>query len=187
MKALLIMLLACAPSAHAVLPVFDLNLFYFSDTMLYSSSNTGTTRTFYDVMVGMPIAGKGRWVLGWNYDSMSFLDNPGTTTKLSVTDMGPKLIYYVDKDRTWLLGLTYNLITKGTYDPGGSSTELRGTSLRVEFGYTPHMTESLLMGAKLNYYKASFNEEVTNQTSLAKTTNGRTVIYPSFAITYRFD
>lgn len=185
---ILIVSLLLSPIARAVTPVFDAGVFYFSDAMLYSSTNRAYGRTFFDVMVGLPLTNKGRYVLGWNYDSMSFADDPGTTkTTLAITDMGPKLIAYLDKDRTWMVAFNYNLITKGSYNPGTTATELRGTSMRGEIGYVGHMTESLLLGAKLNYYKASFNEEVTNQTSLAKTTNGRTVIYPSLALTFRFD
>jgi hypothetical protein len=174
-------------SAFAVTPVFDLDIFYFNDAFAYSSSTSTYHRMFWDFMAGMPVAGKGRWVLGWNYDSMSFTDNPGTAETLSITDMGPKLVYYADKDRTWVIGAMYGLISTGSYNPGTTASQLRGSSMRIEAGYTPHMTDSLLMGAKLVWYKASFKEEVTNETSLAKVTDGRTVIYPVFAMTYRFD
>lgn len=185
--ALLCLLFLARPSA-AVLPVFEANVFYFSDAFGYSEATKSYGRTFWDIMVGMPLNKKGYWVLGWNYDSMSFTDTPGDTPEtLTITDMGPKLMYYIDKERTWVIGLTYNLITKGAYNGGAETTEMRGTSLRAEFGYTPHMTENLLMGAKLNYYKASLIEEVINQTELVKTTNSRTAIYPVFTIVYRFE
>lgn len=182
-----LLLVLAAPHARAVAPVFDAGFFYFNDAFAYGGSTSTYNRMFWDIMVGMPLSKKGKWVLGWNYDAFSFSDNPGTATTLTITDMGPKLLYYMDKDRTWVIGLTYNLITRATYSDGSANTQMRGTSLRAEFGYVPHMTENLLMGAKLVYYKPSLSEEITNQTQLAQTTNGRTVIYPSFAITYRFE
>ncbi|MBX3023162.1 MAG: hypothetical protein KF799_15920 [Bdellovibrionales bacterium] len=192
MKALVLAfaVMLAAPSAHAVLPVFEAGFFYFSDTFNYSSEDAKSNRMFWDIMVGMPLTKKGRWILGWNYNSMSFSDQPAgeEATKLTVTDMGPKVVYYLDKERTWVVGVTYNLITKGKYTAAAASaTELRGTSLKGEFGYVTPMSESLLMGAKLIYYKPSLAEEITNDTSIEKTSNSRTVIYPSFAITYRFD
>ncbi|NJL26096.1 MAG: hypothetical protein HC902_13630 [Calothrix sp. SM1_5_4] len=173
---------------HAVLPVIDVDLFYFSDGFTYSSVNNEYKRTIWDVMIGLPLSRKGRWVLGWNYGSLTFSDSPGgTETSLTVSDMGPELSYYLNRDRTLEISFVYNIITKGTYNPGGDSTELRGTSMRVEVGYLPQITDSLLMGAKLNYYKATFNEEVTGQTTLSQVTHSRTVIYPSFAFTLRWD
>jgi hypothetical protein len=190
MKSVLLFLglVLAAPRAQALLPVIDANLFYFSDGMVYSSATSAYNRTFWDFMIGMPTSSKGYWVIGWNYDTYSFIDNPGTATKLSITDMGPKILYAINKDKTFVFAFNYNLITKGSYSPGGGTTsELRGTSMRVELGYTPAVSENCFMGPKLNYYKATFTEEITGQTALAKVTDSRTVIYPSFTITYRFD
>lgn len=171
----------------AVTPVFDVNVFYFSDTFTYNSTNNTYKRTFYDFMIGFGVTKSRRFIVGWNYDSMLFSDNPGTETSLKITDMGPKFIYYFNKDRTWSLGFTYNLITTGTYTSGSSNSELRGSSLRVEGGYQPMMWENVFLGAKIVYYKASFKEEVTNSTSIADVTDSRTAIYPVFAMTIRFD
>lgn len=172
--------------AYAYPPVVDLNAFYFSDTFNYNSANSAYKRMMIDLAVGLPLTKKGQWVLGWNYGSYALSENPGTETSLKITDMGPKIEYYMNKDRTWLIGLTYNLISKATYS-NGSETELRGTSMKVEAGYMPEMWENVLMGAKINWYKANFKEEITNQTSLAQVTHGRTVIYPTFAVTFRWD
>jgi hypothetical protein len=186
---LLLALAAGAPCAHAVTPMVGANVFYFTDNFTYGSNPASQyKRIMYDLDLGLPLTKKGRWILGWNYASYTFSENTGTETSLKVTDMGPKLTYYFDKDRTWEAALTYNLITKGTYTPGGGSeTELRGTSLKFEAGYLPQMWENVFMGAKINYYKASFKEEITNQTALAQVTHSRAVIYPTFAVTFRWD
>lgn len=189
MKSLVLTLaLIFTSTSHAVLPVVDAGVFYFTDSMVYSSQTSSYSRTFFDFMVGLPLSNKGRWVLGWNYDSYSFKDNPGTATTLTISDMGPKILFSLSKDNSFVLGLTYNLITKGSYTPGGGTkSELRGSSLRAELGYQPAVSEHTYLGLKLNYYKATFNEEITGQTALAKVTDSRTVIYPSLAYTYRFD
>lgn len=182
----LAVLMFTAAETYAYPPVIDANAFYFSDTFNYNSANSAYKRMMIDLMVGLPLTKKGKWVLGWNYGSYALSENPGTETSLKITDMGPKFEYYLNKDRTWMIGLTYNLISKATYS-SGSETELRGTSMKVEAGYMPEMWENVLMGAKINWYKANFKEEITNQTSLAQVTHGRTVIYPTFAVTFRWD
>lgn len=167
-------------------PIIDGNVFYFSDSFVYSGTTSTYNRTLWDVSVGMNLSKKGAWVLGWNFDSMSFKDNPGTVTSVSVTDMGPKLSYYIDKARTWSVAFTYDLITKGNYSSGSTTSELRGTAMKFEAGYTPEIWEGVLLGAKLNYYKAAFKEEVVSS-SLTKVSYSRTAIYPSFSFIFRWD
>jgi hypothetical protein len=181
--------LLAAPRAQATLPVLELNAFYFNDSFIYSDDTKAATRLIWDVMVGLPLSKKGSWVLGWNYGALSFSDDAGDgATTLSISDMGPKVSWAMNRARTLVLGVNYNLITKGRYNPqGGTASDLRGTSLRAELGYLPQLGESLFLGAKLNYYKASFNEEVTGDTTLSHVTHSRTLIYPSIALTYRFD
>lgn len=178
-----------AIKAQAARPVIDANVFYFTDSFAYGTAPASAyKRILYDLSVNLPLTKKNRWLLGWNYASYTFTESTATETSLKVTDMGPKLTYYFNKDRTWVAGFTYNLITKADYTPGGgTATELRGTSMKFEAGYMPQMWENVLMGAKLNYYKANFKEEITNQTALAQVTHNRTVIYPSFAVTFRWD
>lgn len=175
-------------SARAITPTFDINVFYFTDDMVHSETSA-YKRTFYDFMIGFAVTKKKSFVVGWNYDAMSFSDNPGTSaTTLSVTDMGPKFVYYWDKQREWATAFTYNLITKGSYSAaGGTATELRGSSMRFEAGYTPMMWENIFIGAKIIYYKGTFAEEITGDTALEKVSYGRTAIYPAFAMTIRWD
>lgn len=190
MRFLLLVLFAASltPDARAAAPMIDAGIFYFSDDFTYGDDTSAYSRMMWDINFGLNLNKKGRWVLGWNYGSYTFTENPGTETSLKVTDMGPKLYYYWDKNRTWVTAFTYNLITRADYAPaGGETTELRGNSMKFEFGYLPMMWEGIHMGAKLNYYKASFKEEITGETALAQVTHDRTVIYPTFAVTIRWD
>ncbi|HMN67653.1 MAG TPA: hypothetical protein PKC28_03860 [Bdellovibrionales bacterium] len=109
-------------------------------------------------------------------------------TSLVITDMGPKVIYYLEKARNWQAAVTYNLIGRANYTaPGAEATELRGTSYKFEIGYLGQMWDKVFMGAKINYYSASFAEEISGETSIEKVTHGRAVIYPSFAMTIRWE
>lgn len=190
MRSLLVCLLiiSSTPRAHAFAPVFDGNVFYFTDSLVYDSATSAYNRTFFDFMLGIPLTKSGSFVVGWNYDSYSFIDNPETATTLKISGMGPKFVWALDKEKTCVVSFTYNLITKGTYTPaGGTASELRGSSMRAEFGYQPAIGENFFLGPKLNYYKATFTEEVTGETTLTKVTDSRTSIYPSLGFTYRFD
>jgi hypothetical protein len=187
--AFLVFTLFLGSQAFAIAPVLDADVFYFSDTLTYNSQTSTYTRTMYDVMLGLPLNKKGTWVLGWNYDNMAFKDKAadGTTTSLTVTDMGPKILVYLDKERTWALSASYNLITTGKYNGGSATTELRGSCIKAEAGYLPMMWENVYIGAKINYYKPSFKEEIVDEATLNHVSDSRAVIYPTFAFTMRFE
>ena len=180
----LVLLFLTVQSAQAEL-VFDLNLFYLSDSFSYTDDSSNGRLT-YDVMIGAGLDRRGKFVLGWNYSSFSFEDDPGDAeVTVAVTDMGPRIVYYFDKELTFNLALTYNLITNGSYNSDTVETELRGTSYRAEIGYTPKITESLFIGAKLQYYVVSVAEEI-DETTIEEVSYNRTFIYPTFTLTYRF-
>lgn len=173
-------------SAAAVAPVLDVNAFYYSDAFTYSNVESTYKRTMWDLLLGFNVNKRGSWVMGWNYASSTLAENPGTETSLTVKDMGPKVLAFLDKDRSWILGVTYNLITTADYASGSTTTELRGTSLKAELGYMAQMSDVFVMGARLNWYKPSFKEEIDN-TTLTDVTHSRAVIYPSFSFTLRFE
>lgn len=180
-------LLSCSADVFAASFAFDVDLFSFQDTFSNGGVSSSYTRTMWDLAPLVALDKKAHWLLGWNYDSMSFSDSPAAVpTTLTVTNMGPKIVYYFDKDRTWVTGFTYDLITTGNFTSAGATSQFRGTALKAEFGYTPEMFSGVMMGAKMNYYKATFNEQVVS-TTLTKVSDGRTVIYPTFAITIRWD
>lgn len=170
-------------------PVIDVNVFYWTDSFSYGDTDNSYARTFYDFMLGLSLTKKRRLLLGWNYGSMSFTDSPNSEeTALSVTDMGPKLVYYLNKNRTVVAAFTYNLITRADYTPpAGDTTELRGTSMKFELGWLPQVSDSIFFGVKINYYSASFNEEITNETALEQVSYTRAIIYPSLSLTFRWD
>lgn len=182
----LVLLLCASANAFAVDFAVDLDVFYFTDTFSNGGTSSAYNRTMWDFAPQVSLVRKGGFLIGWNYDSMSFTDTPsGTSTKLTVTDMGPKLVYYFNKSQTWVVAFTYNLITKANYSSGSTTAELRGSAMKGELGYMPELFENIFIGAKINYYKASFTEQVVS-TTLTKVTDGRTVIYPTFSVTFRF-
>lgn len=184
--ALTLMFLLTPNLAGAVVPIIDANVLYYSDNMTVSSATSSYTRTLWDIMFGMNLDKPGFWVLGWNYASSTLTENPGTQTSLTVTDMGPKLLVFLNKEHNWLIGFTYNLITKADYQSGATTLELRGSSMKIDAGYMTAFSTSFFWGARINYYKPSFNEEIQN-TTLTSSSDSRTIIYPSFSLLYRFD
>lgn len=174
-------------SRPALALTLDANVFYFTDD-LTAISTAANQRMAWDFSVMLNLSKKGGIVMGWSYASMAATDEVSTaTTEYTSTEMGPRVGFYFDKNYTWSVFATYNLVARADFASGSTAEEWRGTTLRGELGYMPMATETLLVGAKLIYYKAAYNEQITGSTTLATSSYGRGMIYPAFALTYRFD
>lgn len=171
-------------SAKAV--VAELGLFYFTDD-LSSTSNFSTSRTIYDFSVLMTSEGRRLLGIGWNYVGVSSEEGGDTTTSYTSTETGPKFTYMFGREQDWYIGLAYNLLAKAQFsDPVAGEAEWRGTSLKAEFGFLPKINNRINAGVKLNYHQASYNEQITNSTTLTQTTNTKTMIYPTFSMVFKF-
>ncbi|AZZ35401.1 hypothetical protein CIK05_00825 [Bdellovibrio sp. qaytius] len=170
-------------SAKAV--VAELGLFYFTDD-LSSTSSISHSRTIYDFAVLMTSEGKRLLGIGWNYVGATSDDVTTATTSYSSTETGPKFTYMFGSNQDWYLGLAYNLLAKAQFSDANGSAEWRGTSLKAEFGFLPKITSRINAGVKLNYHQASYNEQITNTTTLTQTTNTKTMIYPTFSLVFKF-
>ncbi|MCM2353664.1 MAG: hypothetical protein NDI63_08610 [Pseudobdellovibrio sp.] len=171
-------------SAKAV--VAELGLFYFSDS-LASTSDFTYSRTVYDFAVLMNSEGRKLWGIGWSYSGVSTSDDtPSGETTYSSTETGPKFTYLFGREQNWYAALAYNLLAKAQFSGAGGEAEWRGTSLKGEFGYLPKVGSKLNIGVKLVYHQASYNEQITNSTTLTQESNTKTMIYPNFSVIYKF-
>lgn len=152
-----------------------------------ADEETARTYLMWDIGLLMNLDRKGRFQIGWAYGSMSVEDSGGSTASYTMTEMGPKLGLYLDKERTWGLFATYNLISTATYlsASGGTEEEWRGTSLKAEFGYTPNLTETIVAGLRLNYHTMTYSEQLVGASTFSAISKGRAVIYPTFIISWR--
>lgn len=172
--------------AHAF--VLDLNAFYYSDTFKIADNQT-QTRIFGDLGLGLDIDKKGQWVLGWNVGYVSAADQDETNgpTNYTVTEMGPKVGYFVDKDKIWGVWATYNLVVTGSYTAGGAAAETwRGTSIKIELGVTPPLDTDMYAGVKLIYHSETFSESLIGTTNYAVVAYTRAFIYPSLNFSFRY-
>ena len=164
---------------------FELGALYLTDD-LTSTASTKSSKTAYNVAILMVSEGKNSYGVGWSYQGYSTLDTTTTDTKYNSTETGPKFIYYFGREKIWYTGLIYNLSAKAKYENSLGSAEWRGTSLVLQFGYLPYVTSKSQVGIKLNYHTASYNEQITNSTTLTATENKKTSIYPTIEYSITF-
>lgn len=171
--------------AHAIV-TFDANAFYYSDT--YTTASTSTySRVLWDGTLSISLTKKGGSMIGWCYASASFTDNSNNTTQtVTASGMGPKLTFYFDKENTWAVSFAYLLQLTGA-DSSLSGVTYEGTGMKGEFGYVAPINDTFFLGAKINYFAATFSRKITNQTSLQQVSYGRNATYPSLSFMLRFD
>lgn len=171
-------------SAKAV--VAELGLFYFSDK-LASTNDSTFSRSIYDVAVLMTSEGRYLMGIGWSYSGVTSADEvQSTETKYTSTETGPKFTYTFGREQNWYFGATYNLQAKAKFSSGANEAEWRGTSLKAEYGYVYKTGSNLSLGVKLVYHQASYDEQITNSTTLTQSSNKKTMIYPNFSLMYKF-
>ncbi len=183
---ILILLLGLVLPSQSQAFVFDINTFYFSDSLKTSDSST-TSRTFYNLFLGFSLDKKDRYQVGWSYASFSTSDKAGDFNQTySSTQMGPGFLWYLDKRRQWRLGLYYHLKVDGKYKTTGSvAEELRGSAFAADFGYQIPMTESFSLAIRLNYSSTSYNESFEEDTK-TDVSYSRGIIYPSIGLNFEF-
>jgi hypothetical protein len=158
----------------------EMNGFYFTDNFT-DSSTSSSAFTAADFALNLNLNKKGTVAVGWAYTLISSSTSAGSSnTAFAAGDMGPRFLLFFDKDRTWELGVTYNLLANATYSSGGGSEmKWRGTSIKADFGWAPAISDSAFFGFRFNYYSASWTEQLIGSSTYSTVAYTRAWIYPS--------
>lgn len=158
----------------------DINGLYMSDTFAANATTT-SSRTSYDLGIGLEFGKGDRWIGGLNYGGGTFTDEGTTTVTFGFTDLGIKIGYFFSSRKTWFSTLAYNISSSAKYDNGTTEVELRGTSLKADLGYAVWVSDSIAVAMKLCYYAPTFVESVDG-TTITDISYTRTLIYPSLSL-----
>lgn len=101
----------------------------------------------------------------------------------STLDMGPMFMWVMDHKRTYSFTAAYNILAKATNETT-TSADWTGSSYLVSFGVTPELFDGWYVGFKLNYYSATYTEQKIGS-AVTDVSNTRTMIFPTFVISYR--
>ncbi|MCB0421095.1 MAG: hypothetical protein KDD61_08865 [Bdellovibrionales bacterium] len=169
-------------TAHAF--TVDLNFFYFSDALTHSSDNSRSD-LYYDLAVMTNLTRTGSFMVGWNYGAYSVSEAATSSTTYSGTEMGPRFGWYIDRKMEWCVFATYNLQAEATYSTTSNET-WRGSSYKMEFGYSPEVFDGVFVGGKLIYYAATFTEKLVGSATYSTVSYSRSLIYPTLMISFRW-
>jgi hypothetical protein len=178
----LILLLLCLPLQ--AFGFVELNAFYFSKSETTATSSTAGY-TFLEATLGFRVDRQGQYLVGWGYASHSESLSGSSTTAYSSSQMGPRFLWMIDKQKTWSLGFAYYIVTSASYSSGsGSADTWKGTALHVDGGYNMPVGDSFYASLRLNYSAATYSELLTGGTSYSTISYAKTYIYPSVAAVY---
>lgn len=175
-----VIFLLLAMSSSKALAFFEFNAFYFTDS-LTSSENANQSYTLFDLALGFPIDRQGRYSVGWNFSSYSVENRLGERSQNNLTMMGPRFLIGINRQKTWTLGLTYNIESSATYRSDSVSQTWKGTAIKADLGYNFELTERQFLAFRLNYLAASFNESLEAGDNYSKVNYARSQMFPSLA------
>lgn len=189
MKNVIVVLILITMSSTTWALSIDANIFYFTDT-LESTSTNSFTDTFYDVAITINLDKRGKFFTGWSYGSLTSERGTGSIPSITITDMGPIFGWHINRDNNWVMVAVYNLISTADYTltSSGTSEEWRGSSYKVSMGYKGYVVDEIFQaGLYLNYYGSTFSESVSDSTTLSNVSYSKSSIYPSILLSYRFE
>lgn len=181
MKRLILLLLSLPMQTFGFV---ELNAFYFSQAET-TATTSAAANTFLEAALGFRVDRPGQYLVGWGYASHSVTTSGSSTTTYTSTQMGPRFLWMIDKQKTWSLGFAYYLVTTASYSSGGASSDTwKGTALHVDGGYNLPVGDSFFACLRLNYSAASYAEQLAGGTTYSTISYSKTYIYPSIAAVY---
>lgn len=164
---------------------FDLNTFYFSDSFTHAT-NTTSNRTFYSASLNLAVDKSKTYMIGWSVLGFMAPETSSSNVTYTASDMGLRFQLNMGKNNSGILAVTYNLQASTKYNGSGSEETLRGTSILVELGATPDVTDYMNVGFKLMYYAPTFKESLIDTTTYSQVAYKRATIFPAASVAWRF-
>lgn len=136
----------------------------------------------HHLFVGMPVAVKEQLYLGLN---VTYTKAEGGTY-LDTMEYGPRINYYINNDKTFLLFLAYNFVSGGQHGASGSTTNgddsIKGTAILTGLGYEFKVNSNFYIGASLVYHSTTYEDKSSTAAGDIKVSS----INPGINFCFRF-
>jgi hypothetical protein len=162
----------------------EVNTFYATDSFKAETSSS-ESKTYYSFDIYANLNSKGTYFAGFHLDQVALQETAASSTaRLTSLNMGPMVMWLMDRKKEYGLSLGYNIVANGAYTTSSASTTLSGTGLFVSFSAMPEISENFYVGLKLNYYSLSFSRSIDGST-VSPVSFTRTLIFPSLSLAWR--
>lgn len=156
----------------------------------YTSNTDGKTKnSFTDmtnhVFLGASFDNKEKFVVGQNISLVSGSYKTTTTDKLTTTELGPRLNYYINEEKSFFIALAWNPYAKGTRTVAGISEDISGWSYLFAAGAVLKMNNNFYLGGSINYHALTITKSIVT-TVASNVNNAYTSLMPMLNISIRF-
>jgi len=182
---LLIILLFLTFSAPAAMYT-HYSFFYYSDSDTDQKFKYNSMRN--SLMIGAELSKDSNFVIGWNglmWTRDYKASSSATKVPVSMTELGPRIIYFWGDERIFYNSVIWNPYAKGTRTISGAKEEISGYSYLASAGFAYKITKIFRGGFALNYHGLQISQK-TIGTTTTKLTQSYTTIYPSVEFSYLF-
>jgi hypothetical protein len=156
----------------------------------YSNSDGSTKFTFSDMtnhlFIGASLGSKAQLYLGQNVSKKVTQYKTTGTDKISTLELGPRINYYFNVDKTLLMILAWNPYAKGERTTAaGATQDISGYSFLVGLGYEIKMSRSLYLGTSIVYNALNISKYEVSNTS-TEVSESYSSITPMINLSFRF-
>lgn len=162
------------------------SFFYYSDNDNDQNFKYSTMRN--SLMLGAELSKDSNMILGWNammWNRNYTADSSSEKVPVSMTELGPKIIYFWGDERVFYNSLTWNPYAKGNRTVSGVKEDISGYSILANAGFAFKITKVFRGGFAINYHTLKISEKTVGTTT-TKLSQSYNTIYPSVEFSYLF-
>jgi hypothetical protein len=157
----------------------------------YESSSDGKTKNSFSdmtnhIFLGAIFDNKEKFIIGQNISLISTTLKATNTDTLSVTELGPRLNYYMNEERNFFVAVAWNPYAKGTRKAAGVSDDVSGWSYLLAVGAILKMNNTFFLGGSINYHTLNITKAISSSNTASTVSNSYTSIMPMLNISLRF-
>jgi hypothetical protein len=178
-------IISLSTKATATGLIVDLNLNYSTDQDNVQSFKYDTT--IAQAFLGATISKSGKLFFGQNicHFSRSYTSD-GSVFKFSTLELGPRLSYYLDMSKTWIISVIWNPYAEGTRTDDSVVDEIKGSSMEFGLGYQVKLSKKVSLGVMINYHSLSITKVVNAAKAESTVSSSYTSTYPMISLSIRF-
>ncbi len=168
--------------------------FVFNTTTFYNTSEDDADGASYSTLknhffAGATFLSNNNMAIGWDYATWTREvkgSSSATASDLSLTEMGPRIIFYMGQNKNFFVSFNWNPLVEGDRTLStGVSEEITGSSLYGSVGYQAKLSKKFFFGGSLNYHTVSISKATVNSTE-SDVSHSYTDIYPALDFGMRF-
>ncbi|MBF0297100.1 MAG: hypothetical protein HQK51_00135 [Oligoflexia bacterium] len=149
--------------------------------------NYNTMNNF--MFLGATLGSTNRFVLGWSIVlwNRTYKSPEGTDSKINTTELGPRVMYFLNQERNFGISAAYHVYAKGsrTLATTGIKENISGNSYFIALSYHLRLTSTIYGGAAFVYQTLNISEATVDETQ-SKVSHSYSTYYPMLEFSLRF-